>query len=281
VRDPDQTVAPTFREGEALERRIGRYRLVEDIAIAPGAELLRAEDPEGRRVLMQIVRCTGPSNSREFPDWQETLRRVASSTHELIANRRVGIIDHGCVERESGGSAIFWALPWESDLWRIGQARDLIGSVEHLMHVAVVLADLLDQRHRSGWIEMLLSEYTIIAGERTALIGAPVYIDKRWLAPDFLPARLAPEETLRPYPTRMGDLWRLGMTLESLGHGRDLPRPLADCIAWMKEPDPFRRPSSARAVLERLRSIRTGIERKADEEAFVDEEPTWIKLRAG
>jgi hypothetical protein len=278
VHHPHGLAAPPFGIG-AADRRVGLYGIAEELIVAPGAELLRAEGPEGCSVLLQIARCRAPRDEHDLRDWQELARRMASSTRELIADGRVGILDHGITVENNGDQTVFWAMPWEDDLWRVGRAREHVTSVGHLVDMALVLTDLLARRHDAGWTEHLLSEDTIIAGIRTALVGAPIYIDNGWLLPDFEAPSFAPEEARRRFPTRMGDLWRLGRTLGVLASGFVLPAPFIHFIESLRHPDPLRRPTSARTALQRIMRIRADVRR--NEETFADEEPTWVKLRAG
>ena len=230
-------------------RQVGPVEVVRELIRAPGAILYEARDRGGVRRLLQVAPV------RIEPDDASVVRAAAAAaTAELAAD--VPVYEHGLVDQPEDEMVVFWSLPWtEVAAVPAATASTPRGAIK----IGRRLAEWLAARHRRQRTHVLLSQ-AVVRLDRHGLVkvvGVPVGIAARWLAPTVAPVPWAPEELESGQPTLRGDLWRLGGVIRDLVGptgpiGPIGPDPIQRLVERLQADDPDMRPPSAEDVVRLL-----------------------------
>ncbi len=240
--------------------RIGAYAVVRELIAGPGLVLAEGVDPTGQPALLQIVRCRAVKTEAERESRYAYERGLAQATAEWLQSAGAFALHaHGGADGPAGERWIFWALDMpEGRLLGLGLAAGP-PDPRRALELALGLAARLQRRHADGLTEPTLCEHLVLETEAGGLdvAGVPVSVGAEWLALDVVPARRAPEEGPSGRTTPLGDLWRLGRTLDGmLAAGGSPPEVAVSVAEALSDPDPDRRPSDA---VEAVRAIRDAL----------------------
>lgn len=261
MEERDQPLATTLADrGEVRPRArvgangfVGAYTLVRELARAPGAWLHEGKNGDEQPVLIQIAGLKAAPSEAERIERSHYEHALTSATKALLDDPACEIVSHGAADEIGGRRILFWVLNWPA---KFGAS---LGSWLDLAAVALAIARRIDQRHKLGSCLPQLSEHSIlVAADRTQskVLGAPIFISSEWLCHRTIPTRFAPEEAISRRPSALGDLWRLGQALRTMGATfDDLPAPFEALLEKLEAIDPKKRPSRASEVIVELENL--------------------------
>jgi hypothetical protein len=208
---------------------VGPYAILRAVADGPGASWLEAEDPDGERRLLQVVRLRAAADEGERALRQKHEKQIAQRTAEIIHEADVTIHAHGGSDFDEGERVLFWALPWTGAPFLLERALERPLSLGEILRVGSLLAARMSMRHTWGRVEPLLVEHAIRVADagKIELAGAPIAVSRTWLSESMAAPRLAPEELESEERKPSGDVWRLGKLLMALG---DHAEPVTDDV---------------------------------------------------
>jgi hypothetical protein len=255
-KDRDDLIpSPRSVEAETDLSRAGPWHLVRRLCRAPGADLYEGERTHGR-ALVQVV-LLRPDHDRAPERTEAFIQSVARRTEQK--QQQVELLDHGVAHRESGGMALYWAMPWSESAELLSTHGPDIHSMEAWRTLSRELLARLVDRHDRQALDPLLSEAILAVDPSvgSAVLGFPLLIDPRWTDDEMTPPRVAPfevrERNLALSPS--GDLFRLGKALEELARPlRPLPSPVIRWLDRMQQGFEDRH-TSARQALQDLDTI--------------------------
>jgi hypothetical protein len=212
------SVSAKVRSLSDADLRIGPFELIKTLVDAPGSSFVEGRDSEARQWLIQVAALRAPRDDNATTAIRDYIQMIDVATKHLANDPDIKLEAHGAIKRSDGKTALYWALPWPEDAYRLGHAKAYIASLEDLTSIARSLLVRMASRHDRGRLEPLLSEQLIIVRSKggAELVGIPIHLPLGELAEEMVPARLAPEERVSREPGLSGDLWRLGMALKEL-----------------------------------------------------------------
>lgn len=243
--------------GAAAElESVGPWTVVRPLVRAPGVDLYEAEQGKTRAIL-QVV-ALRPGRPHEDEARVRFTRSILEQTGASTPDPDADLLDHGVSERPQGGSALYWALPWEADVEHVSASGPELEAADELVILAHDLLERLVRRHEKGRNDPLLSEAVMVARDSARVFGFPVTVDPRWSDDEMTPPRFARSE-VHPEGPRVqasGDLFRLGRCLEEIGHRLgSLPEPMVEMIRRFQKPPSGEGHASARDAIEWLEEM--------------------------
>jgi hypothetical protein len=264
--------------------RVGAYRIVRQIARAPGAWLFEGRAQEETPVLLQIARLKDAASDAELVERDHFQQTITAATAAALLDLEVCINEHGGAFELGGGRILYWVMPWSQAI------RDLLDgplapkSALELTRIARSLLFRLVRRHALDKADPHLTEHVVYleGRERTAAVaGAPIHLPALWLASDTIPARLAPEESLSERVTKEGDLWRLGQLLSAIASGIALPADFEGWLQSLRSVDPAGRPPRASQAMAELEALEESLIREASaENRSIEQVSATVSLEA-
>lgn len=252
-------------EGRAAWRgaplfEVGPYRILRGLVRAPGAWLVEAEDPDHRPILLQLIQLRPINSLQDRTERTDLEQAVLAQTTSLLDEEDQVILAHGGADRIDGTRVLFWALPHPQRIERLASPAGHIESLDHLLSTGIHVGRRVARRHGRGRIEPLLTEHLfLVTDEGAELVGVPVHVPPEWLATDMPNPRRAPEER-DGAPTALGDVWRLGRALSTLGDAFvPLPGGVCDLLSGMTAPDPSDRIQSVSEAVAELDALREAV----------------------
>ncbi len=248
----------TAQTGEKLPETIGRWRRGALLARAPGA-LLYAADNDERSALLQLIPLRPVTPGGERKELGAVIARLDSATQRLLEkDPDLDVLEHGVHDSGDGAYCLYWVLPATPAVDRLGPEGAHLGSPDELAILTHALLERLESRHSRGLFDPLLCG-ALVACDPTqgpTVLGVPVAVEDRWLAPQVPPLRLEELEvsTPNPVPSAQGDLARLRSALSEVAAPLGpLPGPLVKFLERLgASPDGFSSAREALQMLERL-----------------------------
>jgi hypothetical protein len=228
-------------------------------------EVLRGVDADGSGVWVRLL-SPGPSSADGLQAALEAMPRVTA--RHLARVVATGVEPHAGPGRATG--------PVGYIVWAVAESALDLGSVlvqgplppQTAARVAADLCWGLAAAHAAGLVHGILSaqDVVVVEGLRgSRLVGSGLYPVVR-AGLGTAPPRSAPEVRAGAAPTPASDLWSVGALLqECLGEGTDrgrLPSAMSAQLDALLDPDPQRRPASARVVATQLVGLATGLLRQ-------------------